>query len=132
MHGSGNLTVRRAVRHDVAMRGRFAVAASHAGAVKYAQAVTGRDGWIDADVVDLSDRGLGMMSAVFVPRRCLLTIRISLPEADQGQPLLEATARAQRVLMTDRRPAYLIGVSFEELNAEQRAALAAVLERAGG
>lgn len=109
--------VRRSVRHDVVMRAAISVAPEHAGRVRLSQASGARDGWLDVDVVDFAAGGLGFISSVFLPRKCLLTMRIFGPEPD-SPALATLPLRVQRVAMTDRRPAYLIGTAFEKPNVE--------------
>lgn len=59
-------------------------------------------------VTDLSEGGLGFRSGVFVPRRCLLQLRLNLP----GEAPTEFAVRIQRVTMIDRTPTYALGAAF--------------------
>jgi hypothetical protein len=61
------------------------------------------------------------MTHVFVPRMSILRIRVNELSESESTPILDVKARVQRVVMTDRRPAYLIGTSFYEVSEEQRA-----------
>ncbi|MEK6703307.1 MAG: hypothetical protein AABZ53_13670 [Planctomycetota bacterium] len=101
------LAVRQTQRHDVALKGQVAIAPEHAGLVRLAQSAGGKDGWIDVDVVDLSVGGLALLSPVFIPRHVMAIVRILGSES--GTVLLETPATVQRVVMTDRRPMYLVG-----------------------
>lgn len=102
------LAVRQTQRHDVALKGRVAIAPEHASLVRLAQSAGGKDGWIDVDVVDVSVGGLALLSPVFLPRRVMAIVRILGTEA--GTVMLETPAKVQRVVMTDRRPMYLVGL----------------------
>jgi len=68
------------------------------------------------------------MSTLFVPRRSILAVRILAP-TEAIQPLVELALRVQRVQMTDRRPAYLIGGAFENLLPDQRQVLQSIIEQ---
>ncbi len=102
------LAVRQTQRHDVALKGRMAIAPDHAALVRLAQAAGGKDGWIDIDVMDVSVGGLALLSPVFLPRRVMTIVRILGTQA--GEVMLETPATVQRVVMTDRRPMYLLGL----------------------
>jgi hypothetical protein len=105
--------VRRSVRYDVGIRGSVAIAADHAQLVRFGGGAGTREGWLDVDVVDFSSSGMGMMSQVFIPRRSLLLVRAY--GYGPGAPVIvEVPVRVQRVCMTDRRPAYLIGTAFAD------------------
>jgi hypothetical protein len=108
-----NSIVRRSVRYDVAIKAALSVLPDHAGLVRFGGGAGARDGWIDADVVDFSSSGIGIISTVFVPRRTLLMARLYSFEQNGGV-IVEVPIRVQRVAMTDRRPAYLIGTSFAD------------------
>jgi len=116
MEESPPVIIRRSVRHDVSMRATLRVASEHTGSVRFTSAAGAKDGWIECDMVDLSSGGLGVMSGFLVPRRCVVLVRVFGLEAGAG-PILEVPCRVQRICMTDRRPAYLIGTSFEAMSA---------------
>lgn len=122
--------VRTAVRHDVCLRGAVSVVQESGQGVRLSAAAGATDGWIEVDVVDISAGGIGLISTVFFPRRTLLTLRVFSPQAE-GVEIFAANARIQRVCMTDRRPAYMLGTSFERLTAAQQAHLRAVLTTVG-
>lgn len=129
MSSAHDLVVRRTQRHDVVLRGRFAVAEPHAQAVRLSRASGARDGSIEGDVVDLSGGGVGFLSPVFFPKRLLMDVQVLAPGS--ASPLLVCRGRVTRVLMTDRRPMYLVGVAFEEMDPAAVAALSALLQQAG-
>ncbi len=127
MDAAHDLTARRTQRHDVALRVRLSLMPESSSQVRLTQASGVRDGWIEADLVDLASGGAGLLSPVYIPRLALVTIRISGEHA-QGQEI-DLNARVQRVIMTDRRPMYLIGTSFDVTPADQRERLHTLLDR---
>lgn len=123
--------VRRSVRIDVLLQGRASVAPAHAQRVRLSNSAPQRDGQVEVDVVDLSINGIGFISQVFFPKRTLL--KLVVMNADPAAPpLLTAVGRVQRSVMTDRRPAYMHGVAFEDLTREQMAEIDAVINRLSG
>lgn len=110
--------VRKAARFDVAIRGMVSVSPAHGQVVRFSAQAGGKDGWIEMDAVDFSLGGVGMVCLEFVPRGTVVRVRLFGPKADSGQ-ILECAALVRRVIMTDRRPAYHIGTSFQELSEEQ-------------
>ena len=125
------LIVRRSARHDVAMHARVAIAQEHASIVRLSAASGARDGWLDADVVDFSAGGVGFMTGVWLPRRCILRLQIIGPD-DPKHVLLDTMTRVMRVTMTDRRPAYLIGTAFvQPMTSDAQAQMSEILARLG-
>lgn len=116
-----SLVLRRSARHDVALRAKVTIAADHAAQVRFSAGTAGRQGCLETDVVDLGAGGVGFLSPVYIPQRCLLDVRVYGLGGDQAQELIVVRARVQRVIMTDRRPAYLIGTAFENPNEETSA-----------
>lgn len=129
MSGMDQIAVRRAQRHDVALRGRCSIAESHASAVRLARTSGMRDGVIEADVVDLSSGGLGLLSHIYIPKHAVLTCKLLLPQSEAVA--FECEGAVTRVIMTDRRPMYMIGVTFSELGAHARERLASLLAALG-
>ena len=129
MSGMDNLAVRRTERHDVALRGRFRIADSHASVVRLAAASGIRNGAIEADVVDISGGGLGLLTPIFLPRRVHVQCQVLLPTSDRT--VFECTGIVSRVVMTDRRPMYLIGLTFDEMTEAARQQLSTVLTELG-
>lgn len=122
------LSIRRAVRHEVFLPAQIAVAPEHAEIVRLASTTRG-EAWIEVDLIDFSACGVGMISPTYLPRNCLVQIRVLSPDERQSEPLFEAVARIQRIVMTDRRPAYLVGTSFIELTPKQQDQIDSVLAR---
>ncbi len=127
--GEQDFAIRRSQRHDVAMAARFSIAPVHAPLVRLSTGSGARDGWLDAGVVDISSGGVGLITPVFVPRRCLILVRLRADDSPEAPTLVEVGARVQRIVMTDRRPAYLLGTAFEGMNAETGRGIEALLAR---
>ena len=76
MSSMQELAVRQAQRHDVALKGRMSIAPEHSHLVRLAQSAGGKEGWVDVDVVDVSEGGLALLSTVFIPKRVVVLVRI--------------------------------------------------------
>ncbi len=120
--------VRNAVRHDVVIRGSVRIAPCDIAAVRVGPASGAQNGWIDVDIVDLSENGLGLISPVFFPRRTVLEIRV-LDHGEAPAVIAHLVIKVQRAIMTDRRPAYLAGCTFENNSNESLHAVRDLLER---
>ncbi|MCB9846468.1 MAG: PilZ domain-containing protein [Phycisphaeraceae bacterium] len=112
MGDASGLNIRRSVRNELYLPAKIAIAPEHRSLVRFAPSA-GANGWIDADLLDFSPGGVGLITRVFVPRRCRIQIRV-FDLADPSVQLLETTARVMRLVMTDGRPAYMLGTSFED------------------
>lgn len=123
---------RQTARMDLSLPARVSVAPEHAGVVRFTSFAGVREGWLDVDLVDFSSKGVGFMTSVFIPRRCLLSLRILSHGAEPKRVLVEGLARVQRVVMTDRRPGYLIGTSFEVMTSELHAQIEEVVRQIEG
>lgn len=132
MVSSRDMLVRRSTRIDIALPARLAIADDHAGQVRFGPEAGAVHGWVDADVVDVSAGGLGLISSVFVPRRTLVRIEVINGLDPSAEALLKCVGRVQRVVMTDRRPAYFLGAAFAETNHESDKALEQFMARIGG
>lgn len=112
------LPLRRSARYDVALRARVEPAADARPAVQFSAALT-RRGPLEVDIVDISSGGVGLLSGLFIPRGCPLDLRIMGLGGEVAEELVAVRARVHRVIMTDRRPAYLVGASFEQVDEAQ-------------
>lgn len=126
-----NVIVRNSVRHDLCLRGQVRVLGENEGGLRLAAAAGAREGYLDVDIVDIATGGLGFIALVFLPRKALLEVRVYGPGEGAGI-VLTARCRVQRVCMTDRRPAYLMGCSFDNLVPESRAQLDTLLAALSG
>ena len=125
-----DLIVRRSARYDIALRAKIAPTQMHASAVRLNSGAGAKAGFVEADVLDFSGGGIGLLSMVFFPRKS--SLRIIIQGLRDGEPdLLDAVVRVQRVVMSDRRPAYLIGTSFESLNEAAVQQVNSLLDRLG-
>ncbi len=112
MSGHNGLSVRRSARHEVALTGRVRITAEHRSVVRFAPSSGARDGWIEVDVVDVGTGGVGLFSPIFLPRHADADLEIFGKGGAEDGVLLACRSRVQRVVMTDRRPAYLVGLAF--------------------
>lgn len=126
------LIIRRSVRHEIVLPAQFRVAPEHADLVRYAKGVADTDGWIDVDLVDFASGGAGFISTVFAPRGVVLELRIPDQSVPEAEPLIVARTRVVRVQMTDRRPAYLIGVAYVDPDERTVAQIESLLTRIEG
>ncbi len=110
------------------MRAEISISPTQSSLVKFASAAGAREGWLEADVLDVSSGGLGLVTRLFIPRRALARVRLYTNDGGT-ESVLECQVRVQRVIMTDRRPAYLLGTSFESLTAAEIQALDQLLDR---
>jgi len=129
MSGMDHLAMRLNERHDVALRGRFKIAESHAGVVRLAKASGVRDGMIEADVIDISGGGLCLLTPIFIPKQVNVECQVLAPQGSTTE--FECSARVSRVVMTDRRPMFLIGLTFKGMTEASRAQLSALLAGLG-
>lgn len=127
-----DLAVRRATRYDLALPLRLSVADPDQAQVNFGKGIPHRNGWVSADLVDLSRGGLGILTPVFVPRKTALRVRL-LQNAEPDAPvMLDCGLRVQGVVMTDRRPAYMLGTSFSPASDDERSAIEAFVAQVEG
>ncbi|MEM9065666.1 MAG: PilZ domain-containing protein [Planctomycetota bacterium] len=127
-----DLVARRTQRSDLALPLRFKVFETDVAQVRFTSMVDLKDGQVRGDLVDLSQGGLGILTTVFVPRKAAMTVEL-LGNAEDGAPvLLECRVRIQTVVMTDRRPAYMLGTSFWPVDESQKAAIEAFVAQVEG
>ena len=123
------LVVRQHERFHCRLPLQLRVAPEMAEQIVLARAVCDGSGSIEAFITDASRGGLGIESAVFLPRGCRLRVRLK-----DGGPTdtiaNELVVRVQRVSMLDRKPTYYLGVSFFSKGIEHDATVAAMLEAA--
>lgn len=103
-----DLVVREHDRHACSLPARIAIGPASAGAVKPARSISGLGGAIEVRIVDFSRGGLGIASAVYLPPSCSLVLTLPGLETVGPVPL-----KVRRATMTDRRPTYYIGASFD-------------------
>jgi len=111
------LTVRGAKRLDIALPCEIAVAPAHETFVHLTAKAASANSRVQATVLDGSRGGLGVLSPVYFPKGALLQLWIR-NRAQGGDITLETTLRVKRIVMTDRRPAYLLGLAYADCDAE--------------
>jgi hypothetical protein len=118
-----NLHVRQHERRSCDIGVDAIVASSCASQVALA---AGAAGGVPARLTDFSIGGLGLRVGVFLPKGCMLIIRL----ATAGAHPVEFRVKVRRVNMTDESPTYYLGVSFDEDGREEAIeALAALTSR---
>ncbi len=123
------LIVRRSERFEISLPARVRVAMHHLDAVQFVKGITGPDRWIEIEVVDFAEGGIGFVSEVFFARGLSLEFEILDPAGAQGDVMLHSSMKVQRVQMTDRRPAYLVGCAFADIDDETRQSIDDVISR---
>lgn len=127
-----DFVIRRSDRHEIMLPVRLRIHAPDGSQVRLSSRSGQREGWVTGDLVDLASGGMGVVSPVYLPRGCLTDVRVMPFLTDAAEPLLEVRARVRRVVMTDRRPAYLVGLLFVEPTDAQTGQLDDLLARIRG
>ncbi len=112
-------SVRQHQRYDCRLGGVLRVASEHDSAVRPVTSGAPAEG-IPVSVVDCGKGGLGLKSAVYLPRLCRVNV-----EVDVGGEKLTAPLKVMRVQMADRGPTYYLGCSLSAPSPE----MAGVIDR---
>ncbi len=123
------LIVRRTERFEISLPARVRVAARHQEIMQFAKGIADADRWVNVDVVDFAQGGVGFVTEVFFARGVALDIEISDMLDPDGDAMISCEMLVKRIQMTDRRPAYLVGCAFVDLDAGKQAAIDAMVER---
>jgi len=117
---TSGLIVRRTERFEISLPAKVRVAMQHVESVQFAKGVTGEDRWFEVDVVDFAEGGVGFVSDIFFARA--LDLELLIPDMSGGSEssLLSCEMQVKRVQMTDRRPGYLVGCAFNQMQDAQR------------
>jgi c-di-GMP-binding flagellar brake protein YcgR len=107
-----NLSIRRSVRRTIGLSAEISVAPEHESTVRLSGSSD-----ISATAVDMSEGGIGVLSGGYLPRRCLAQVRLISP-LDPQKEIFSARVRIARAVMVDRRPAYHIGMVFDDQSPE--------------
>ena len=118
MAETSTLMFRGETRHEVAVSVWIRVAGPHQNAVRVRGAAHGSAGAIDGLMLDISASGAGVVSSLLVPKMTRVDVAIDLsscanPAISLADGELRLPCRVMRVAMTDRRPAYLLGLAFD-------------------
>ena len=123
-----HLAIRRNKRRVIGVEGRLFVDADHSESVKLtASAPRSSDGSIPITAVDLSEGGIGLLTACFLPRRTKCELILDNPR-DESNPIFKADMRVAQARMVDRRPGYQLGLIFEETSADFQRKLRDLIE----
>lgn len=123
---NSDLAVRRHERYVCDFPAQVVVGPASAATVRLSGSAVGANGAIAARVTDFSVGGLGIHSPVFLPGTCQLHVRL-IP-TDPAIPPFQGTLRIQRAAMTDRKPTYYLGTSFDAGHPADAESLARMLE----
>lgn len=129
---NSDLAVRRHERYVCDFPAQVVVGPASAAAVRLSGSAVAANGAIPARVTDFSIGGLGIQSPVFLPGTCQVQVRLT--PADPAIPPFQGILRIQRAAMTDRKPTYYLGTSFDPghpADAETLARLLAWLKQSG-
>ncbi len=131
MSNSG-LIVRRSVRFEVSMPARVRVASHHAEVLNFVKGVCDENRWINIDLIDFGSGGLGFIAPVYLPRNAHLEVQVPDFQNPAGRILLECCLCVERIQMTDRRPAYQVGCSFQDLKESEVTQIDVMIDRLSG
>ncbi len=123
------LIVRRTERFEISLPARVRVAAKHRDIVQFSKGVADADQWICIDVIDFAQGGVGFVTDMFFPRSLDLEVEISDLLNPGGGAMISCEMTVKRVQMTDRRPAYLVGCAFADLDDKTQSDIDILLER---
>jgi len=129
---SSGLIVRRTERFEISLPAKVRVAMQHLDSVQFVKGVTDPDRWINVDVVDFAQGGIGFVSDIFFARGLELELEIMDIGVVEGDSLIQCTLQIKRVQMTDRRPAYLVGCAFNSVDDETKNAIDSLINRLSG
>jgi PilZ domain len=129
---SSGLIVRRTERFEISLPAKVRVAMQHLDSVQFVKGVTDPDRWINVDVVDFAQGGIGFVSDIFFARGLELELEIMDIGAVEGDSLIQCTLQIKRVQMTDRRPAYLVGCAFNGVDDDTKSAIESLINRLSG
>ncbi len=123
------LIVRRTERFEISLPARVRVAANHQEIVQFAKGIADAGGWINVDVIDFAQGGVGFVTDVFFARDLALEVEISDMLDLDGGAMISCEMVVKRVQMTDRRPAYFVGCAFTNQSNETQSEIDTMLER---
>ena len=103
------LIVRRHSRIKCDIEGQLRIAEDDAQQVVFSRSVTHADGSVGVRVVDCSQGGMGLESAVYLPRRSHVSVENNPGNIDGVQKIWTFHLRVHRGSMLARSPRYYIG-----------------------
>lgn len=108
-------TVRQHERFDCSLEASISVAPEHAAALRPSRVTADSDGF-SARVVDCGRGGLGLKTALFIPKHARVRASVVVGDRRCSVPL-----RVMRTLMSDRAPTYYLGcaLGLDEPEAQQ-------------
>ncbi len=109
----------------------LSIAPAHAMHVSLTAKAASANSTVEATVVDASDGGLGVMSPVYFPKGALVQLSFK-NHMNSRDMAVESVFRVQRILMTDRRPGYLLGLAYADIDGESSRQMAHVVASLDG
>lgn len=128
MRDPDQMLLRRTTRHAVSLRALISVSPVHRPMVRLSPSLGGRDAWLSCDIIDFSGGGVGVITNCFFPRGCRVWVKLLTSEAENPRTLFAVECTVNRVVMTDRRPAYLLGLGWHEPTDAIKEKIAEVLD----
>jgi hypothetical protein len=128
MRAQSGLIVRQARRFEIVLPAAVRVASQDAAVLRLGQGVTSNEGWVEMDVCDVAQGGVGLVGTQYFPRGLHVVIRVYPPEGRHADPLFEVPARVMRVRMTDGRPGYMLGTAVVDAPDNARLAITRLLD----
>lgn len=126
-----HLRFRADERREVALAASIALPEQASGQVRVTAGVLNRFSRIDGTLMDISSGGAGLVIGEYVPKWSPVILGVHRTSEAEGA-LVRARGIVRRVQMLDRRPSYLIGVGFEEMDAQTAADLETLLAEIDG
>ncbi|MBL4697207.1 MAG: PilZ domain-containing protein [Phycisphaerales bacterium] len=129
---SSGLIVRRTERFEISLPARVRVASGCMDIVQFAKGIANDERWIEVDVVDFAQGGIGFVSDIFFARSLDLEIEVPNFQDPDAELIIQCEMQVKRVQMTDRRPAYLIGCAFIGLDDDKKSSIENMIDRLRG
>jgi len=126
-----HLRFREDERREVAMSASITLTDADTGQLRVIPGVLSKHGRINGTLMDISSGGAGLVVSEYVPRWCRVMVGVHRSEED-GKSIVSAPGVVRRVQMLDRRPSYLLGVSFSDLDEDSHGKLIRLLSMIDG
>lgn len=117
-----DLSVRQHTRYDCDIASRATLDESDAASVRLSPEMVVAADTLSVRVIDTGRGGLGLSSLVYLPPGTCLSVALEINGSSQ-----ELLVRVQRVRMTDRKPTYYIGTSFNSSSSDQAGLVEALM-----
>ncbi len=129
---SHGLIVRRTERFEISLPSKVRVGMQHLDQVQFAKGVVDEHRWMVVELVDFAEGGIGFVSDTFFARGLHLEIAVPGFGAHAGETMLRCEMQVKRVQMTDRRPSYLVGCAFVNVEEDTQSAIDRLIDLLDG